>query len=70
MVACKLDWMAGKATPTTVPSTNTMLEARMVAAKIQGPFIGPPFWVVFESGVSATTLCCTLRVSVEVGLLE
>jgi hypothetical protein len=43
-----------------------MLEARMVAARIQGPLGMPPFC----AGVSATTLCCTLRVSVEVGLLE
>jgi hypothetical protein len=70
MVACKLDWIAGKATPTTVPSIKTMLEPRMVAAKIQGPLAVPPFRVVLESAVSDTTLCCTLRVLVEVGLLE
>src|SRR5215831_6033026 len=35
-VALRLDCSAGKATFTTVPSMNAMLEPRMVAARIQG----------------------------------
>jgi hypothetical protein len=36
-VAWKLDWSAGRATLTTVPSIKAMLEPRMVAASTQGP---------------------------------
>jgi hypothetical protein len=43
-----------------------MLELRMVAAKIHAPF-GVP---LFCAGVSDTTFCCTLKLVVEVGLLE
>jgi len=39
MVACKPDCIAGSATPTTVPSMNTMLDPRMVAAKIHAPAV-------------------------------
>ena len=39
MVACRADCSAGSATFTTVPSMNAMLEPRMVAARIQGPFV-------------------------------
>src|SRR5689334_17322591 len=39
MVACRADCSAGSATFTTVPSINAMLEPRIVAARIQGPFV-------------------------------
>src|SRR5438094_10570527 len=39
MVARRLDWSAGSATFTTVPSINAMLEPRIVAARIQGPLV-------------------------------
>src|SRR5258707_1202485 len=39
MVACRADCSAGSATFTTVPSIKAMLEPRMVAASIQGPFV-------------------------------
>src|SRR5215831_11661671 len=35
MVACRLDWRAGSATLTTVPSMKVMLEAMIVAARVQ-----------------------------------
>src|SRR5438045_5382590 len=35
MVASRLAWSAGSATFTTVPSMNVMLEARMVAARVE-----------------------------------
>ena len=37
MVACKAVCIAGRATPTAVPSMNTMLEPSMVAAKTHTP---------------------------------
>src|SRR6266581_5332489 len=39
MVARRSACRAGRATFTTVPSMNAMLEPRMVAARIQGPFV-------------------------------
>src|SRR5439155_8643782 len=39
MVARRLDWSAGSATFTTVPSINAMLEPMIVAARIQGPLV-------------------------------
>src|SRR5438105_8487272 len=51
MVACRLDWIAGRATPTTVPSINTMLEPRMVAAKIHAPLVA---WTGPAPGVRIT----------------
>src|ERR1700682_1362939 len=39
MLACRADCSAGSATFTTVPSIKAMLEPRMVAARIQGPFV-------------------------------
>ena len=38
------DCNAGNATLTTVPSMNAMLEARMVAARIQAPLVGAGSW--------------------------
>src|SRR5580765_1347774 len=39
-VACNEDCRAGRATLTTVPSINAMLEPRMVAASTHGPLVG------------------------------
>src|SRR2546421_13089182 len=52
MVACRPDWMAGKATLTAVPSINAMLVPRMVAASTQEP---PPTLVGAEGADARIT---------------